>query len=62
MDGQRYLGNTNKMEVHDLDIERLICQIDKIIDARHDRPFDTLEAAHNAGFDNCRHCLGNSTR
>ena len=61
MDCQRYLGNTNKMEVHDLDFERLLCQIDKIIDSGHDRPFDTLGDAHDAGFNNCRHCLDDST-
>ena len=33
MNGEQYLGNTNKMEVHDLDNEKTNCQIDEIIAA-----------------------------
>ncbi len=64
MNGERYLGNSSpsKMEVHDLDNEKTQCQIDEIIRAGHDRPFATLTAAHDAGYDNCAWCLGNSTR
>lgn len=65
MNGERYLGNTNKDEVHDLDNEKTgpsECQIDEIINAGHDKPFNSLEAAHGAGFDNCHYCLGGSTR
>lgn len=64
MNGERYLANSSpsKMEVHDLDNEKSQCQIDEIIRAGHDRPFTTLTAAHNAGYDNCAWCLGNSTR
>lgn len=62
MDGERYLGNANTLEVHDLDREQTNCQIDEIIDAGNDRPFNSLRAAHNAGYDNCHWCLGASTR
>lgn len=62
MNGERYLGNTTKDEVHDLDNEQTNCQIDEIIDAGHDRPFNSLQGAHGAGFDNCHYCLGDSTR
>lgn len=58
----RYLGNTKKKEVHDLDQEKTSCQINEIIAAHHDRAFATLTAAHAAGFDNCHWCLGGSRR
>ena len=65
MNGERYLGNVNKKEVHDLDQEDTSpsgCQIDEIIAAGHDRPFNSLSAAHGAGYDNCAQCLGGSRR
>jgi len=65
MAGERYLGNTNKTEVHDLDNEDTKssgCQIDEVIKAGHDKPFTSLSAAHGAGYDNCAKCLGSSTR
>ena len=57
MNGERYCGNTNTLEVHDLDSENTNCQIDEIIDAGHDKPFNSLAAAHNAGYDDCDWCL-----
>lgn len=65
MNGERYLGNINKMEVHDLDNEDTAgngCQIDEIIRAGNDRPYNSLTSAHNAGYDNCAKCLKGSTR
>ena len=62
MQGERYLGNTSTKEVHDLDSEKTNCQIDEVIAAGHDKPFNTLPAAHAAGYDNCAYCLGSSTR
>lgn len=53
MNGERYLGNTSKKQVHDLDNEKTgtnECQIDEIIDAENDKPFHTLAAAHGAGY------------
>ena len=65
--GRRFAGNTNKLEVHDLDNEKTgenECQIDEIIAAGHARIFipDTLEQARREGYDNCDHCIGNSQR
>ena len=65
MNGEQYLGNINKMEVHDLDNEKTganQCQIDEIIRAGNDRPFMSLSSAHAAGYDNCTYCLGSSKR
>ena len=62
MNGERYLGNKNKTEVHDLDNENTNCQIDEIIRAGNDRPFNSLTEARAAGYDNCHYCLGGSTR
>ena len=62
MNGERYLGNTNKKEVHDLDNEKTLCQIDEIIKARHEVPFKALADARANGFDNCAYCLGSSSR
>ncbi len=62
MNGERYCGNTDKKEVHDLDNEKSNCQIDEIIAAGHDKPFKTLDDAHRAGYDNCYWCLGGSKR
>ena len=65
--GKRYVGNTDKKEVHDLDNEQTganECQINEIIAAGHARTFtpDKLERAHSEGYDNCAHCIGGSTR
>ncbi len=64
MNGERYLANTNpsKSEVHDLDAEKVQCQIDEIIKAGHDKPYHSLETAHRDGYDDCAYCLPNSQR
>ena len=65
MNGERYLGNTNTKEVHDLDNENTSpdgCQIDEIISAGHDTPYSYLSDAHRDGYDNCAKCLSGSTR
>ena len=62
MRGERYCGNRSKKEVHDLDNEQTNCQIDEIIRAANDRPFNSLPEAHAGGYDNCHWCLGGSTR
>lgn len=61
--GKRYIGNTNTMEVHDLDNETRNCQIDEI-KHEHVKTFtpDSLDEAHRQGFDNCAYCIGGSTR
>lgn len=65
MNGEEYLGNTSKKEVHDLDNEKTgtnQCQIDEIIKAGNDKPFTALATAHAAGYDDCAYCLPISTR
>lgn len=64
MKGERYLANTSpsKKEVHDLDNEKTKCQIDGIIAAGHDKPYNSQSAANNDGYDNCAYCIGGSTR
>jgi hypothetical protein len=65
--GNRFIGNTNNLEVHDLDHEKTgsnQCQIDEIIQAGHVKLFlpDVLYQAHIEGYDNCAYCIGSSTR
>ncbi len=62
--GRKYLGNTNHMEVHDLDNEESDCQIDEILRAGHQVTFspDSLDEAHRRGYDNCAYCIGGSKR
>lgn len=64
MNGERYLANTSpsKKEVHDLDNETTRCQIDEIIQAKNDKPYDSQKAANDDGYDNCARCIGNSSR
>lgn len=64
MNGEKYLANSSysKKEVHDLDNEKANCQIDEIINAGHDKPYNSLDAAHRDGFDDCGNCLPGSTR
>ena len=64
MNGERYLANTSpsKLEVHDLDNEKASCQINEIIKAGHDKPYDSREAANRDGYDNCAYCIGGSAR
>ncbi|MCX6168674.1 MAG: hypothetical protein NTX65_05020 [Ignavibacteriales bacterium] len=62
MNGEKYLGNKNTKEVHDLDNEKKVCQIDEIINAANDVPFTSLLEAYIQKFDNCAYCIGNSKR
>ena len=64
MNGEKYLANRNprSREVHDLDNEKISCQIDEIIRAGNDKPYDSHAAARTDGYDNCHYCLGSSTR
>lgn len=63
MNGERYLANTSpsKKEVHDLDNEKTganQCQINEIISAGHDKPYNSQAAANSGGYDNCAYCIG----
>ena len=55
---QQYCADTEKKVVHDLDNERVTCGIDEFIEAGKDKAFKTLAEAHEAGYENCRDCLG----
>ena len=64
-----YLGNSapGHMEVHYLkneDTSLYACQISEIIEAGNAVVFDpdTLEQAHQDGYDNCAYCIGGSIR
>lgn len=59
--GNRFIGNTNTNEVHDLDNETTSCNINLMKDD-HVKTFvpDTHAQAKAEGFDNCAHCIGNS--
>ncbi len=58
--GVRYCGDTNTTEVHDLDNELAVCQIDEIIQAGHAIAFNTLDEAHRAAH--CHYCIDGSIR
>jgi hypothetical protein len=64
MNGERYLANKSpsKKEVHDLDNEKTNCQIDEIIKAGNDKPYNSQKAANDDGYDNCAYCIGGSKR
>lgn len=62
MNGERYLANTSKTEVHDLDNEQTNCQIDEIIRAGNDKPYTSQKTANDAGYDNCAYCIGSSKK
>jgi hypothetical protein len=62
--GKRYCGNIDTKEVHDIDFETSQCLIDVIIAAGHTITFipDTLEQAHEEGYENCVYCIGGKIR
>lgn len=62
--GVRYCGNRSpsKRELHDLDNEKAVCQIDEIIRAGNAVPFQTQSDGNSAGYDNCAYCIGGSKR
>jgi hypothetical protein len=65
--GKTFLGNKNKLEVHDLTREDTApngCQIDEFLRAGHGVYFvpDSLGQAKSEGYDNCAKCLGGSTK
>ena len=64
LNGARYCANISPStkEVHDLDNEKNLCQIDEIIAVGHAKPYQTLAEAHKDGYDNCRWCIGGSIR
>lgn len=57
MNRERFCGNVDTYEVHDLDNEKEDCNIDQILDKRLDRPFFSLQQANNARFTNRHECV-----
>lgn len=53
----RYLGNSNTMQVHDLDNTKTSCQISEIKE-EHKVHYSTLSGAKAAGYDPCAYCIG----
>lgn len=59
---QRYLGNTNTLELHDTANEHASCELDEI-SYSHRRWYETLAAANaDRPYDGCHWCLGGSRR
>ncbi len=57
--GKRYLGNTDKMRVHDLvneDEDNNACQIDEI-KHEHIKMFDRIWQAERENFQKCKYCF-----
>lgn len=57
MRGERFVGNTLTLEVHDLLNEKTLCQIDEILKAGNDEPILTLFEAKLKGYDHCPYCI-----
>lgn len=62
MNGQQYLANVSKLEVHDLDNEKSSCQINEIISDGHDKAYRLLRAAQRDHYDICPWCLSKPKR
>lgn len=58
------VGMHIKKEVHGLDKEKIVCQIEEMIDVSHAVNFDPdeLEQSHREGFNNCLYCIKGSFR
>ena len=53
--GKRYLGNKNKVEVHDLD-KKSQCQIGQITTAGYERSIQSRHSVTSSkGYENCEH-------
>jgi hypothetical protein len=57
LNGERFLGNLDKLEVHDLDRETPSCRIDEIIAGDREMPFRLAVEARSRGYAACRHCI-----
>ena len=56
--GAQYCVDIKKREIHDLDHEKAICQIDKIIEAGNARPCWSPLSGHREGYADCKCCIG----
>ena len=58
LNNSRYCVDVKKREIHDLDNEKLLCQIDSVIKEGNVRPYLDIISAHMEGFVDCRCCIG----
>jgi hypothetical protein len=62
MAGEKYLGNRDNKEVHDLERETPECLIDKIMRADNEIAFRTIDDAHDQGYKDCPYCMDEDAR
>lgn len=62
MNGERYLIDSSKKEVHDLFNVKTNCKISEIMNHGDDQPCRDLTDAHRAGFHDCIWCIGGSKK
>jgi len=61
MAGEKFLGNKEKKEVHNLEREKPECKIDEIINAEYDIAFRYIGDAHDQGYTDCPYCMEEDT-
>lgn len=57
MSGERFLGDLDKLEVHDLGHETEECDIDKNIHTERETPFRSVSEARSRGYAHCGYCM-----
>jgi len=57
MDGERWLGNRENKEVHDLERETPECKIAEIMDSGNEIAFRVFEDPKEQGYKNCPFCV-----
>lgn len=62
MKGEKFMGNKNTFEVHDLDNEKSLCNINLILNGRYDVPFNSLYEANKQHYTNCICCIGRNPK
>lgn len=62
MNGERYLIDNSKKEVHDLFNVKTNCQINDIMKHGDDLPCRSLQEAHKEGMHDCIWCIGGSKK
>ncbi len=62
MSGERFMADSHKKIVHDLEKERIECGIDEIVRAGKELPFKSLNEAATEGYSQCRYCLNNQKK
>ena len=57
MSGERFLGDLDRLEVHDLDHETEECGVDRIIFTDRETPFHSVSEARSRGYAPCQFCF-----